>query len=144
LKNPSAKKAEGFFIDVGSILPETRMSDFPILQDAFLFLFPAIDLFYAAPGILVQGNVEFSDEPGVFCLDVKGVVFRIMLAGFRAVKAKTPWEYAWVAFDGSDSPEIIRKAGLPDRYVKAVRNKKAFQENILKLIAVYTYLTFMP
>ena len=76
------------FHDIGGVLPGTLVGHLAVVQDVFLLLFPALDLVYAAAGILVQGNVELLNELGVLGLDVEGIVLGVVLAGLGAVVAE--------------------------------------------------------
>lgn len=45
-----------------------------------------------------------------------------------------PWEYMWVAFDGFDVLEILRRTGLVSSYVAAVENGAEFQRYMQEMI----------
>ena len=48
-----------------------------------------------------------------------------------------PWEYMWVAFDGFDVLEILRRTGLVNRYVSAVENGEEFASYLQEMIAEF-------
>ena len=48
-------------------------------------LFPVGDLLHTAPRIFIQRNVEAVDQLGIFVLDEKGQIFRVVFAGFRHI-----------------------------------------------------------
>ena len=45
-----------------------------------------------------------------------------------------PWEYMWVAFDGFDVLEILRRTGLVSSYVASVENGTEFQRYMQEMI----------
>lgn len=51
---------------------------------------------------------------------------------------KDPWEYMWVAFDGFDVLEILRRTGLVNRYVVAVENGEEFARYLREMIEEFS------
>lgn len=49
-----------------------------------------------------------------------------------------PWEYMWVAFDGFDVLEILRRTGLVNRYVVAVENGGEFARYLREMIEEFS------
>ena len=48
-----------------------------------------------------------------------------------------PWEYMWVAFDGFEAFELIKKIGLEDKYVASLPNPEVFGKNISGIISEF-------
>ena len=76
------------FHNVGGIFAGTGVLHFAVLQNAFFFFLPALDLVDAAARVFVQRNVELFNKLRVTGLDEERIVFRVMLAGFGAVVAE--------------------------------------------------------
>ena len=49
-----------------------------------------------------------------------------------------PWEYMWVAFDGFDVLEILRRTGLISRYVVPVENGGEFERYLREMIEEFS------
>ena len=80
-------------------------------------------------GIFRRGKREYALQAGEIFVIRPGEVT------YYEADMRDPWEYMWVAFDGFDVLEILRRTGLVNRYVVAVENGEEFARYLREMIA---------
>lgn len=84
---------------------------------------------------VIEGKGEYSVNGNSYSIG-KNECFLIRpgeLAVYTADKDK-PWTYMWIAFDGFDVPDILRRIGLSKHYVAYIDRGKEFEGFLHRLI----------
>ena len=84
---------------------------------------------------VISGRGEYTVGGETYCLHPSECfLIRPGERTFYSADREDPWEYMWVAFDGFDVLEILRRTGLVSRYVASVENGGEFVRYLREMI----------
>lgn len=87
---------------------------------------------------VISGQGEYSVGGKTYPVTA-GQAFLIKPSELTYYKADetSPWEYMWMAFDGVDSKEVVRRTGFEDSYVATLPQPELFQQCLSGIISEF-------